>query len=550
MMTNLGLWTSLPLIALGGIFSYKRLRLYLHFFQQEEYDNKRFFFWLFKKRFFDKKLTATLIVVTWLVNTAPHSWKIFLPLIFALAVFIFITREKNPLTYGKKPLLLTKRAVRILTLATFFGVTSFLLGFYIAYQGTYLDRLPFSFIIAIQALPLALITANLVLSPAEFLIQHKIIRAAKDKLAEINPLIIGITGSYGKTSVKQILAYILSRSQPTLSTPGSINTVMGICRIIREQLLPGHKIFIVEMGAYRRGSIHKLCQLTPPKHGILTAIGHAHYERFKNTLTMAKTKFELVQAVLENEGGLVVINLDSVNQNFITEFTKSKQQNQIITLGSATAKKAKAPQVQIEHIQQKKEGISFDLMAEGKTHAIQSPLYGTHQANNIALAFVLAQKLGLSASSILETIKTLPQIEHRLAVLRSTSGMTIIDNAYNSNPVGFKTSLALLKTLCEPNGRKILITPGMVELGKLHHELHFELGQLAGDTVDYALVVMPKRIKSFIKGFLTKKDNASKLLTFNSFFEAKDWLDQHAKPGDVILYENDLTDIYESSVTL
>jgi UDP-N-acetylmuramoyl-tripeptide--D-alanyl-D-alanine ligase len=545
------LWLNiLPLFFATSFFIYKRSRTYLLFFQQEEYENKHFIKWLIKKNFFDKKFTLALLLLTVCLSSLPTKWDIFLPYLFASLFFIFASLEKNPQQYAKKPLVFTSRALRIFILSNIITAGSFLLSLYLDFQFLAWKNLPIVLIVTIQVLPLMLVFANILLTPIEFFIQYKIIREAQKKLAKINPTIIGITGSYGKTSVKHILAHILSFHWPTLSTPGSVNTLMGISRIIREQLKPEHKIFIVEMGAYYKKSIEKLCQLTPPHYGILTAIGNVHYERFKNTLNIARAKFELVHAVLENEGKMI-INVNDVNPHFIHEFVDQENFPQIITVGYHAEKKIKTPQISIQHVQENKTGITFELIANEKTYLIQAPLYGKHQALNIALAFSLAHLMGMSAEAIIKSISTLPQITHRLAVTYfEKNNITIIDNAYNSNPEGFKASLQLLQTLCPAQGRKILVTPGIVELGKLHHEVHYELGQLASQSVDLALIVSPHRIRSFIKGFLKHKEQVNKLLMFESFKAAKAWLDKHAKPGDVILYENDLTDLYETPIKI
>src|SRR5206468_4274303 len=129
---------------------------------------------------------------------------------------------------------------------------------------------------------------------------------AHSKLQRLNPVVIGVTGSYGKTSVKHILGHVLETAGPTLITPGSVNTAMGIARVIRERLAPHHRYFVVEMGAYGIGSISRLCALTPPKIGIISAIGKAHYERFRSLEAVARAKFELAEAVRDNAGTIII----------------------------------------------------------------------------------------------------------------------------------------------------------------------------------------------------------------------------------------------------
>ena len=522
-------------------FIFQRMRMLMQFFQQEEYDNRRFLLYVVKHRnLIDKKLSlaiAALYPLTYF--TQDHTVHV---AILAATLSIFALRQDDPTKAKKKPLVVTFRVKRL-----FAGIM--LLASLCCY-GIYVSadqnaaRLYLSSILLIQAIPLLLVSANLLFIPLEKLIQLVYLNAAKAKLAKYKPIIIGITGSYGKTSTKHILAHILSTVAPTLATPGSINTTMGITKIIREQLKPEHKFFIVEMGAYGIGSIARICKLTPPTHGIITAIGNAHFERFKSAANVAQTKFELGLAVKTQSSGFLVVNGNAIEPQFMQKYCN---QHTITVQTSADGRQA---DYTISHVEQTLSGINFQISCNNEDYSITTNLYGLHHAENMALCFALAHKMGIAPATICAALSLTPQIRHRLEVIQEKAKPIVIDDAYNSNPTGFSAALEVLQTFKTKGYRSILVTPGMVELGALHNEKHFELGVKVAAVVDYVLVIIPQRIQTFVDGFNSQATGMQKLLTFNTFSEAKTWLHANAKESDVILLENDLPDLYESRVNL
>ena len=267
----------------------RRLFTYLHLFQQEEYDNSRFLHWLWESRAFDTRLSRGLFVLV-AGQLIPTVITPVLPAFAAIAFLLVAAFERNPLETAKKPLAMTARAKRIygiaLALCAALGIAAALASEFVLV-----------WIVAVQLIPLTLVVANLALAPFEALVQRRYWREARAVLERVQPIVIAVTGSYGKTSVKHILGHVLETAGPTLITPGSVNTAMGIARVIRERLGAHHRYFVVEMGAYGIGSIRHLCALTPPRIGIISAIGKAHYERFKSLDAVAHAKFELAEAV-------------------------------------------------------------------------------------------------------------------------------------------------------------------------------------------------------------------------------------------------------------
>jgi len=529
------------------IFLHKRSKLMMHFFQQEEYENRRFIKYISNKfRFIDKRLSGIILLfaLSLILTKNIHIHLI----IISILLLISALTHPDPCKKAKKILVYTKRVKRIFIIFYFIFVSILLISLFKLYLNKNILILYLITIAFIQLIPFIIVLCNFLLSPIEKRIRNKFLQEAKQKIKHLQPIIIGITGSYGKTSTKHILEHIMCSVSPTLATPGSVNTEMGITRIIREQLKPLHKYFIVEMGAYYPKAISNRCELTPPTYGIITSIGNSHYERFKNEENIAKTKFELAQAVFKNKEGKLVLNADAIDKKYINKYCKKHKAN--IFKISASPKEKDAYLISEEKLT--KNGVEFKIQIGKKSFKIKAPLYGKHQISNIALSFALAYNLGVEPETIIASLKSVPQIKHRLEVnrVKADHDYILIDDAYNANPTGFKSALEILKLLKQKNGRTILITPGMAELGNLHNEKHYEIGKIAGQFVDIALIVVPKRIKSFINGFKETAKAKQKLLEFDTFYDAKQWLDKNLLTNDTVLYENDLPDLYETKIKI
>lgn len=508
-------------------FALRRILTYLHIFQQEEYDPLRFVQWLFEHKVFDRKLSAILLVTGFLWFFGLPSFLINFLVVTTLALFTFV--EKDPRKDSKKKLAMTDRAKRILLVTMLLSLVPGSL--------VLITDMPWIWILGVQALPFLLALSSLLLQPFEDIVQAKFWTQAHTKLVSLSPTVIGITGSFGKTSVKHILAHILSSAAPTLATPGSVNTPMGISRIIREQLDERHKYFIVEMGAYGPGSIARLCKLAPPNHAIITAVGHAHYERFKSLEAVAQTKFELAEAAMSREGKVVA-------HEKTTRFPASNaiyhsNMERFILCGSEGVVDLK-----VTDIKQTAKGLDIKIIWGDKNTTLKVPLFGIHHGMNAAMAYAMAVSLGLDADDVRVALKSTPQIPHRLEVKQTPKGAMIIDDAYNSNPAGFYSALDLLDFVGSKK-RSILITPGIIELGKAHDEVHRQIGAYAAGKCDICIVVHPSRIPTFIEGFESANRSAAQILQMDTFEDAQKWLGENMTPDDVILMENDLPDLYE-----
>ena len=518
------------------VFAARRLLTYLHIFQQEEYDGPRFLRWLMHSGAFDRRLSLAIIAIfaaQLILGGSASDW--IFPLAIGAVCLAAAATERDPRKHAKKPLAMTARAKRIYAVS---------LGLLIAVgiAAVLVTNLTLVWLVPVQLVPVALAIATLLLTPSEARVQRRYWQEAHTTLKRIDPMVIAVTGSYGKTSVKHILGHVLETAAPTLITPGSVNTAMGIARIIREQLRPHHRYLVVEMGAYGIGSIARLCALTPPKLGIITAIGKAHYERFKTLDAVARAKYELAEAAHAN-GGTAIVASDTLQFDWPRRYVEAHR-DRVVTVGpEANADLA------IRSLRQDPDGIAVEILWREQTYQLKAPLFGEHQGRNIALAFAAACNLGVAHQDIIASLRSTPQIAHRLEVKRQGDGTIVIDDAYNSNPIGFASALGLLDVLCPPGGRRILVTPGMVELGAAHQEEHERIGRLAAKHVDVLVAVAPQRVEPLAAAFAAAAPERE-IVPCAGFTEAREWLDHNLAGRDVVLIENDLPDLYERPLRL
>ena len=518
------------------LFALRRLLTYLHIYQQEEYQPVRFLRWLVASGSFDKRTSLAILLFGLLEIQSgiqlPETWAAGFVVCSLLAIAYF---EKDPRAASKKKLVMTGRASRIFWIA--FAI---LVAVGVLYAQSGMPLLAWA--ILVQSIPVSLVLANLSLTPYERHVQQGFWNEAHQKLRALKPTVIGITGSYGKTSTKHLLGHILEMQAPTLITPGSVNTPMGIARIVRERLGSHHRFFVCEMGAYGPGSIARLCQLAPPDFAILTAIGMAHYERFKSLATVAKAKLELAESVASRQGE-VILHEQVLELEETRAFRRGYAAKTIVV--------GKAPESTFRLLDgiQKADGIQVKVFWNGNQFTVRAPLYGEHHIGNIAIAFAAACTLGITPEDAITALASVPQIPHRLEVKTGINGSKLIDDAYNSNPVGFASGLRLLNELQVCGGRRILITPGMVELGLAHDEQHQKIGRLAADYVDVLLAVLPGRIPSLIKGF-GEASQAGMVVSCQDLSAANSWMLNNLKASDVVLMENDLPDLYEKRLKL
>lgn len=506
----------------------------LHIFQLEGYRNKRFARWLIKnpKRAFDSEsfVSGAIIFFIGLFLESFNLRIIFLILWIGSGIWLFkrCKRKKQ-----KKPFVWTVRAKRLivfsiliplipLSVIAFFTSSLFLLYFLILQ-------------IFIQIAGINLILTNIFLFPIEKGFNLFYLIKARNKMKKLMPMVIGITGSYGKTSVKHIIGHILSKKYKTLITKESYNTLMGVCKVINNEL-KDEEVFVVEMGAYKRGDIRKLCKLVRPKIGVLTGIGIQHLERFKTIENIKKAKFEIILS-LPPSGIAIVNNDDEVCKGLMNE-VKIKKVGYRMSLESGVRSLKSEGIIMAEDVEMDVSGIKFRV---GET-MFQTGLLGRHNVSNILAGIAVAKELGIEIKKIKEAIEELSFIPHRLQLIRNPNNVFVLDDSYNSNPVGVDEALSCLSLF---KGRKILVTPGMIELGIKEYEENKKFGKKAADVCDIVILVGEKRTKPIFDGLMEKRFQEKNIIIVHSLEMAQKELEKIIKPGDCILFENDLPDTYE-----
>lgn len=499
----------------------------VHFFQLNSYNPKTHFKW-FKQNFAKYLSHNTVSVILLLVVLFSYNINIKLIVsIIILAISLLVERPKK----AKKPLVYTARVKRML-LTTFVFTTLVLTGACLMYFPTHHESMAALAIALLYSFSnLIILLINLINKPIELSINQHYIDDAKSILKSCPELnIIGITGSYGKTSVKYYLTTLLKAKYNVLMTPESYNTPMGVVKTIRGSLKSTHEIFVCEMGARWVGDIKELCDIVEPKHGIITSVGPQHLESFGSLDNVKKTKFELADSL--NDNSLLLLNADDENINAHVGDRK------YISYAIDNDADYKAFDIKAND-----RGTTFSVCTrDGETQAYSTKLIGRHSVLNITGAIAMSHQLGISLKDLKAQVRRLEGVPHRLELI-DKGQLTIIDDAYNSNPSGTKAALEALSLF---DGYKILVTPGMVELGAKQDELNREFGKDAAKVCDYVVLVGEKQAVPIKAGLLDEKYDESKIFVAYNIQEALDHVYKLSSNGKrkIVLLENDLPDNY------
>ncbi len=503
------------------------LRFNLHMLQLNGYDNEEHGTWLKNNRGKQRQLIFILICAVMLaVYTSPVTAVIgVLFLILIIRIYLFLKS-----VFTKKKLVFTTRAKRLVFTSSLLFVIIVALGAFIESKLGFVGGMSAA-LLGIFLTPYILMLANILNRPAEKAVRQYYINDAKRVLRE-NPhiKIIGITGSYGKTSLKFYLNTLLSVKYNVLVTPESYNTPMGVVKTIREQMKSTHEIFVCEMGARKVGEIKEICDIVHPQDGLITSIGPQHLETFFSMDNIIKTKFELGDAL--PEGGLLFLNGDN---EYITG--NAGNYKNIVMYGAGESNGYRTENVKVSDM-----GTTFTVIApDGEREEFTTRLIGGHNVINVLGAIAVAHSYGIPLADLKIPVRRLQPAEHRLQLLdRGT--VTVIDDTFNSNPIGSKAAVEMLALF---DGTKILITPGMVELGEKEEEYNFKFGTYAADCCDYIFLVGVKRTKPIYDGVLSKGFDESRLKAVDTLQDAMNLANAlKSEKKKYILLENDLPDNY------
>ena len=508
----------------------------LMMFQQNSYRADRYGRWLSESG--DTTSMARLCgIFVFLLALAGFSFRL------PAAVIVGIFCAWNCFTLGhrkyKKPLVWTMRARRIIAVMWALTVIVAAAGVLLFGGGNLeLDLFVVAecMLLCYCASHIIVMLANAILTPVEKSINRKYYREAEDALRSMPALkIIGVTGSYGKTSTKHYLYRILSEQYQTLMTPGNFNTTLGVIRTVREHLKPYHEVFIVEMGAKQIGDIKEICDLVHPTVGIVTAVGPQHLESFKSIANVQSTKFELVDSLPSD--GLAVVNNDfeKIADRTVTNVPCERY---------AVAHVTDEVDYYAEDIRYSAAGTTFTAVCRHDGHRLEltTRLVGECNISNLLAAVAVARYMGVTDDRIRYAVEKIEQVEHRLSIKKIPGGYTIIDDAYNSNPVGSAMALDVLAAM---PGKRILLTPGMVELGTEQFDRNRDFGQKAATCCDIAIVVGHYNRDAILEGLKAGGMPETAIRRVDTFAEAQALLGSLAGNGDTVLYENDLPDTFK-----
>lgn len=502
-----------------------------HSLQQNFYnENNRYLKWCFH----NIKKILSFGEVLYLIVALVYFWVRFKygDLILVLGILLlniihFSSKQKSPV---KLPLKYTGRVKRLYTtfillhLIIFsfsaFNFKDFYL-YYIVSAGTII----FDFLLVY--------VSNIINIPVEKMVYLYYKNKATSKLNSFTNLkVIGVTGSYGKTSCKNILNAILNTKFDSVATPKNFNTRYGLIITINNNLDKFNEYFIAEMGAFKRGSIQKLCKMVKPKYGILTTIGEAHLETFGSVDNIIKGKFELIESLPKD--GVAVLNYDDERQK--NYHLKNECKVLWVSL------KEKNVYAYADNIKMSYKGMSFDVYFDGDKNpcSFETKLLGIPNVYNILESISLGKYLGIETQKLQYAVKQLQSIEHRLE-LKKVMNLNIIDDAYNSNPVGAKMALDVLNLM---PGKKIIVTPGMIELKDKQNFYNKEFGKQISDVCDIVILVGKNQTKYIYDGLIEKKFDKNKIYVVNDVVNAFSIIKEEKEKDTYVLLENDLPDIF------
>lgn len=503
---------------------------YIYLWQLKEYQVRRFldhFRTAKGKQLLLNKinLLKLVLVVVFFLHTATFFY-LLLILYFIESLKAFLDIYKKRL---RRPAVTKKTAVLIF--AAIFLEILFILLLFLKIKTVF--WFPFWFLIFDILAPLIFSLVVLVFQPPTVFLRNQIIKKAKKKRKKFKKLlVVGITGSYGKTSTKEILVTILSERFNVLKTKEHQNSEIGISQCILNELNSKHKIFIVEMGAYGRGGIKLLSNITKPKIGILTGVNEQHLALFGSQENIIKTKYELIESLPPT--GTAIFNGVNLYCSKLYKKTKIKKRLCNGNLEKTVVAAILWPDIWAEDIKVEKEFVLFGVRAKGGDSAdFKVNLLGRQNVENILLAACCAKELGMSLAEISQACLKIKPEQGAMKFLKK-DGLTVLDASYSANSVGVIADLDYLEIY---QGKKMIVMPCLIELGKVSKEIHKKIGKRIGEVCDLAIITTKERFEEIKEGAIfggMKKEN---ILFIEKPKEIVTQLKEFCRSGDVLLLE-------------
>jgi len=441
--------------------------------------------------------------------------------------FIFKTKGV-PVDKPRKKIVWTSKAKAIFVL-------SFIIQIITAYSTTSLFQLPLwtavmCFVVFMYTAFFFLVIANALLLPLDLFLKKQVLAKAKEKISRFpNLTIIGIAGSYGKTTMKEAVYSVLSQKYSVLKTPDNINTPLGISYVIEKKLDANIQFLIVEMGEYTSGDIRDICQIIKPHVGIITGINEAHLERMGSLQKTTETIFELAQWI--NSDGPLYLNADDKNIMRVYQ----------LHVGKHSVELYKEPTQSVRYLEEGK-GIEFRLATTTRSYNLTTRLLGRYTLGTIMAAVMIGEKFDLSEKQILKAVELMIPHPHRLQLIEGNNNILVIDDSYNGNPAGVQAAIEVLSRFTKR--RKIYITPGLVETGLKNTEIHYNIGVQLAAVTDKVILIKNSATPAIEKGLLAKGFSADDIIWFESAQAAHIGLAKITRPNDIILFQNDWPDNY------
>jgi UDP-N-acetylmuramoyl-tripeptide--D-alanyl-D-alanine ligase len=519
----------------------RRTYFFLHLLQLEGYRTGAFTGWL-AGHMFDAVLRRShllggfiLVVLFFLGNEIDGQILTWVPLLWAVC---FASSKRYRRDDRKKPLVFTPRLNRIIALSLI--AVSLSVALIVAFpvdSATSLARF-LAVLFGVDLLsPLIVVSASFLLSPVEAIIRNGFKRRARKTLKTRSDLeTIAITGSYGKTSIKFAVRDVLSFRYSVLATPGSFNTPMGICKVVNNDLNAGHRFLVLEMGIRYPGDIAELCDIARPDIAIISSVGVAHLESMGGIEAIAEEKASLLRFVREK--GHAILNVDDPRvAAMASDFAG--------TVWRISTHPSQPSEISASEIRFGPDGARFSVRDElGNECDFNSRLLGRHNISNILMAIAAGRIHGLRLRQMRHAVEQMAPVPHRLA-LREEAGIHIIDDAFNSNPVGARNAIEILSRFT--SGRRVVVTPGMIELGALQDSENERFGACMVGSVDLVILVGEHQTSPIREGLQNGGFDADRIVTVRSLFEARSYLKGWLRPGDTVLYENDLPDQFNEA---
>ncbi len=378
------------------------------------------------------------------------------------------------------------------------------------------------------AVPLLVDGACAILTPVEHRLVAPFITAARKRLTQVDPTVVAITGSFGKTSTKQHVAHLVSGTRTVVASPASFNNRAGLARAVNEQLTPGTEVFVAEMGTYGKGEIAELCRWCPPSIAAITAIGPVHLERFKTEEAIVEAKAEITASA-----HTVVLNIDNHYLAALADRLEHAGGKKIVRCSALDPTADVCVLMDSGSV-----SGSASVFVDGAIVGGPVDVPGSVQPTNLACAIALALALGVPPAVAVGRISGLPSVPNRLVTAQAASGVWVVDDTFNSNPAGARVALSALAAT-NAAGRRVVVTPGMVELGRRQFDENKAFAhEVVGIATDLVVVGFTNRA-ALLAG-------ASPLvpLRVRTRDQAVEWVRANLSAGDVVLYENDLPDHY------